>query len=169
MRLRADRLGVLGPELLILPETSTEGIVRAVKDHKPDLLFVDSIQTLHTLACGKRAGQSVAQVRESTAELILAAKPLQLPVVLIGHITKEGAIAGPKVLEHMVDVVLTFEGDRHHAYRILRAVKEPIRLYPRDWHFRNAGRRPPPCHRSFRRPVGPCGLPLERHRIWLSP
>jgi len=122
VRLRADRLGILGPELLILPETSTEGIVRAVKEHKPDLLFVDSIQTLHTPRVESAPG-SVAQVRESTAELILAAKPLQLPVVLIGHITKEGAIAGPKVLEHMVDVVLTFEGDRHHAYRILRAVK----------------------------------------------
>ena len=122
VRLRADRLGVLGPELLILPETSTEGIVKAIKDHKPDLLFVDSIQTLHTPRVESAPG-SVAQVRESTAELILAAKPLQLPVVLIGHITKEGAIAGPKVLEHMVDVVLTFEGDRHHAYRILRAAK----------------------------------------------
>lgn len=122
VRLRADRLGQLGPDLLILPETSTEGIVRAVKAHKPDLLFVDSIQTLHTPRVESAPG-SVAQVRESTAELILAAKPLQLPVVLIGHITKEGAIAGPKVLEHMVDVVLTFEGDRHHAYRILRAVK----------------------------------------------
>ncbi|MBL6645103.1 MAG: DNA repair protein RadA [Flavobacteriales bacterium] len=122
VRLRADRLGTLGPELLILPETSTEGIVRAIKDHRPDLLFVDSIQTLHTPRVESAPG-SVAQVRESTAELILAAKPLQLPVVLIGHITKEGAIAGPKVLEHMVDVVLTFEGDRHHAYRILRAAK----------------------------------------------
>ena len=122
VRLRADRLGVLGQDLLILPETSTEGIVRAVKEHKPDLLFVDSIQTLHTPRVESAPG-SVAHVRESTAELILAAKPLQLPVVLIGHITKEGAIAGPKVLEHMVDVVLTFEGDRHHAYRILRAVK----------------------------------------------
>lgn len=122
VRLRADRLGDLGPNLLILPETSTEGIVRAVKEHRPDLLFVDSIQTLHTPRVESAPG-SVAQVRESTAELILAAKPLQLPVVLIGHITKEGAIAGPKVLEHMVDVVLTFEGDRHHAYRILRAAK----------------------------------------------
>ena len=122
VRLRADRLGKLGAELLILPETSTEGIVRAVKEHRPDLLFVDSIQTLHSPRVESAPG-SVAQVRESTAELILAAKPMQLPVVLIGHITKEGAIAGPKVLEHMVDVVLTFEGDRHHAYRILRAVK----------------------------------------------
>ena len=122
VRLRADRLGTLGPDLLILPETSTEGIVQAVKEHRPDLLFVDSIQTLHSPRVESAPG-SVAQVRESTAELILAAKPLQLPVVLIGHITKEGAIAGPKVLEHMVDVVLTFEGDRHHAYRILRAVK----------------------------------------------
>ena len=122
VRLRADRLGTLGSELLVLPETSTEGIVKAVKEHKPDLLFVDSIQTLHTPRVESAPG-SVAQIRESTAELILAAKPLQLPVVLIGHITKEGAIAGPKVLEHMVDVVLTFEGDRHHAYRILRAVK----------------------------------------------
>lgn len=122
VRLRADRLGDLGPELLILPETSTDGIVRAIKEHQPDLLFVDSIQTLHTPRVESAPG-SVAQVRESTAELILAAKPMQLPVILIGHITKEGAIAGPKVLEHMVDVVLTFEGDRHHAYRILRAAK----------------------------------------------
>ena len=122
VRLRADRLGILGDDLLVLPETSTEGIVKAVKENEPDLLFVDSIQTLHTPRVESAPG-SVAQVRESTAELILAAKPLQLPVVLIGHITKEGAIAGPKVLEHMVDVVLTFEGDRHHAYRILRAVK----------------------------------------------
>jgi len=122
VRLRADRLGELESRLLILPETSIDAIVEAVQVEQPQLLIVDSVQTLHSSRVESAPG-SVAQVRESTAELLLAAKPMQLPVLLIGHITKDGALAGPKVLEHMVDVVLTFEGDRHHAFRILRASK----------------------------------------------
>jgi DNA repair protein RadA/Sms len=122
VRMRADRLGTLEDRLLVLPETSTDAIIDAVREVKPALLIVDSVQTLHSSRVESTPG-SITQVRESTAELLLAAKPLQLPVLLIGHITKDGSLAGPKVLEHMVDVVLTFEGDRHHAFRILRAQK----------------------------------------------
>ena len=122
VRMRADRLGTLEDRLLVLPETSTDAIIDAVRGVKPALLIVDSVQTLHSSRVESTPG-SITQVRESTAELLLAAKPLQLPVLLIGHITKDGSLAGPKVLEHMVDVVLTFEGDRHHAFRILRAQK----------------------------------------------
>jgi len=122
VRMRADRLGTLEDRLLVLPETSTDAIIDAVREVNPQLLIVDSVQTLHSSRVDSSPG-SITQVRESTAELLLAAKPLQLPVLLIGHITKEGSLAGPKVLEHMVDVVLTFEGDRHHAFRILRAQK----------------------------------------------
>jgi DNA repair protein RadA/Sms len=106
----------------ILTETSTQNIFKQIEQLEPDLVVVDSIQTLYSSHIESTPG-SVSQVRECTAELLRFAKESSTPVFLIGHITKDGMIAGPKILEHMVDTVLQFEGDRHHVYRILRAVK----------------------------------------------
>lgn len=106
----------------ILPETFLQDIFKQVRETEPDLLIIDSIQTLYTNTVESAPG-SVAQVRECTAELLRFAKESNIPVFIVGHITKDGAIAGPKVLEHMVDTVIQFEGDRHHTYRILRTIK----------------------------------------------
>jgi DNA repair protein RadA/Sms len=106
----------------ILTETSTQNIFKQIEQLEPDLVIIDSIQTLHSAHIESTPG-SVSQVRECTAELLRFAKESSTPVFLIGHITKDGMIAGPKILEHMVDTVLQFEGDRHHVYRILRAIK----------------------------------------------
>ncbi|SDR93347.1 DNA repair protein RadA/Sms [Mucilaginibacter mallensis] len=111
-----------GKGCYILTETSTQNIFKQIEQLQPDLVVVDSIQTLHSSHIESTPG-SVSQVRECTAELLRFAKESSTPVFLIGHITKDGMIAGPKILEHMVDTVLQFEGDRHHVYRILRAVK----------------------------------------------
>ncbi|MHB8207757.1 DNA repair protein RadA [Mucilaginibacter sp.] len=111
-----------GRNCYILTETSTQNIFKQIEQLEPDLVVVDSIQTLHSSHIESTPG-SVSQVRECTAELLRFAKERSTPVFLIGHITKDGMIAGPKILEHMVDTVLQFEGDRHHVYRILRAVK----------------------------------------------
>jgi DNA repair protein RadA/Sms len=111
-----------GAGCYILTETSTQNIFKQIEELEPDLVVVDSIQTLHSAHIESTPG-SVSQVRECTAELLRFAKESATPVFLIGHITKDGAIAGPKILEHMVDTVLQFEGDQHHVYRILRTVK----------------------------------------------
>ena len=122
VRMRSDRLGVNGQQIYMLTETSLELIREQVMRLRPRALVIDSIQTMFTADVASAPG-SVSQVRESTAQLMAFAKPLHLPTFLIGHVTKEGAIAGPRVLEHMVDTVLYFEGERHHVYRVLRAVK----------------------------------------------
>ena len=122
VKLRARRLGVDGDAFFLFPETNVEAILAAARETEPDLMIVDSIQTLFRPDLESAPG-SVSQVRESAASLIHLAKQIDLPVFLVGHVTKDGAIAGPRVLEHMVDTVLYLEGDRHHAYRILRAVK----------------------------------------------
>lgn len=111
-----------GKGCFILTETSTQNIFKQIEELEPDLVVIDSIQTLHSAHIESTPG-SVSQVRECTAELLRFAKESGTPVFLIGHITKDGMIAGPKILEHMVDTVLQFEGDRHHVYRILRTVK----------------------------------------------
>src|SRR5690606_8628961 len=103
----------------IITETSTHNIYTQIVYLEPEMVIIDSIQTLHSAHIDSSPG-SVSQVRECTAELLRFAKESGTPVFIIGHITKEGSIAGPKVLEHMVDTVLQFEGDRHHVYRILR-------------------------------------------------
>lgn len=121
-RLRGERLGVDAPNLLVLAENSLEEIISQVERYHPQALVVDSIQTVWTQALESAPG-SVSQVRESAGRLMLLAKGSNLPVFLVGHVTKDGALAGPRVLEHMVDTVLYFEGDRGHPYRILRAVK----------------------------------------------
>ena len=122
IKMRAERLEKNSSECLILTETNTQNIFRNIEEVDPDLLVIDSIQTLHTSTIDASPG-SISQIRESAAELIKFAKETATPVLLIGHINKEGQIAGPKILEHMVDVVLQFEGDRNHTYRILRSQK----------------------------------------------
>ena len=122
IKMRAERLGEGSSDCLILTETSTQNIFTHIDTVKPNLLVVDSIQTLHSQAIDASPG-SVSQIRETASELLRFAKETATPVILIGHITKDGGIAGPKILEHMVDVVLQFEGDRNHIYRILRAQK----------------------------------------------
>lgn len=145
IKMRAERLapqppegGVIGSKALsvganktppsgaggafILTETSTQNIFKQIEELQPDMVVIDSIQTLHSAHIESTPG-SVSQVRECTAEMLRFAKETSTPVFLIGHITKDGMIAGPKILEHMVDTVLQFEGDRHHVYRILRTVK----------------------------------------------
>jgi DNA repair protein RadA/Sms len=122
VKLRADRLGVIAPELYIVAETDVDVIAAAAEAMKPALLVVDSIQTMHTGDLDSASG-SVGQVRESAARLTRLAKQHGVATFLVGHVTKDGAIAGPKVLEHMVDTVLYLEGERFHAYRLLRGVK----------------------------------------------
>ncbi len=122
LKMRADRIGIESEQCLILTETDTREIARHIQAVKPDMVVVDSIQTLQSPALEATAG-SISQIRESAAEMNKLAKSLQLPIVLIGHITKDGSIAGPKILEHMVDTVIQFEGDRHYGFRILRAIK----------------------------------------------
>src|ERR1700748_1547029 len=120
--MRADRLNISNDDFYLLTETSTQIIFQEIKKLRPQLVVVDSIQTLHTTFIESSPG-SVSQIRESAAEFQRFAKETNTPVFLIGHITKDGNIAGPKILEHMVDTVLQFEGDRHYAYRILRTLK----------------------------------------------
>jgi DNA repair protein RadA/Sms len=122
IKMRAERLSNNNSDCLVLTETKTQNIFKTIEEVHPDVVVIDSIQTLHTDYIEASPG-SISQIRETTAELIKFAKETATPVVLIGHITKEGTIAGPKILEHMVDVVLQFEGDRNHTYRILRAQK----------------------------------------------
>ena len=122
IKMRADRLPVRSERCYILTETSTDQIFKHIELIEPDVVVIDSIQTLVSPLIESGAG-SVSQVRECTAEVMRFAKESDVPVVLIGHITKEGSLAGPKVLEHMVDTVLQFEGDRFMTYRILRTIK----------------------------------------------
>jgi DNA repair protein RadA/Sms len=122
IKMRAERIQPDSENCYILTETKTQQIFRNIEELQPDIVVIDSIQTLHTDFIESSAG-SISQIRETTTELIKFAKETNTPVILIGHITKDGNIAGPKVLEHMVDTVLQFEGDRNHIYRILRANK----------------------------------------------
>ncbi len=122
IKMRADRIGVTTDNCFILQETNTQNIFQQITEIEPQLVIIDSIQTLHTSYVESSPG-SVSQVRECAAEFLRFAKETNTPVFMIGHITKEGSLAGPKVLEHMVDTVLQFEGDRNHVYRLLRTTK----------------------------------------------
>ncbi|MGN7512850.1 MAG: DNA repair protein RadA [Allomuricauda sp.] len=122
IKMRADRIQPNSENCYILTETKTQNIFQQISTIEPDLVVIDSIQTLHTDYIESAAG-SISQIRECTAELIKFAKESHTPVILVGHITKDGTIAGPKILEHMVDTVLQFEGDRNYVYRILRSLK----------------------------------------------
>ncbi|MDY4813868.1 MAG: DNA repair protein RadA, partial [Ruminococcus sp.] len=122
LKLRAERLGVNNENTFIMTETDIEVIVEEIRTEKPDLVMIDSIQTMNLSALNSSPG-SVTQVRECTNLLMHTAKGLDIPIIVVGHVNKEGSIAGPKVLEHIVDAVLYFEGDKQMSYRILRAVK----------------------------------------------
>jgi len=122
IKMRAERIGITTDTCFILQETNTQNIFQQIAEIEPQLVVIDSIQTLHTSYVDSSPG-SVSQVRECAAEFLRFAKETNTPVFMIGHITKEGSLAGPKVLEHMVDTVLQFEGDRNHIYRLLRATK----------------------------------------------
>ena len=122
LKLRADRLGISGDRILVLPEVSIDAVLSRASAASPGLLIVDSIQTAHVQEVGSAPG-SIAQVRESASRLLRYAKESRVPVFIAGHVTKEGSIAGPRTLEHLVDVVLYLEGDPHSSYRLLRSVK----------------------------------------------
>ncbi|MBK6768999.1 MAG: DNA repair protein RadA [Ardenticatenales bacterium] len=122
LKLRAERLGLTGDRLYVLSETNLDAVLSEIDRLSPGAVVVDSIQTVYVPEVTSTAG-SVTQVRESAAKLMRVAKALSLPMILIGHVTKSGDLAGPRVLEHMVDVVLQLEGDRYHSYRLLRSVK----------------------------------------------
>lgn len=122
IKMRSERIGVKNDDCFILTETNIQNIFQQAEKIQPQLLIIDSIQTLYSSQIESSPG-SISQVRECTAQLLRYAKQSNVPVFLIGHITKEGSLAGPKVLEHMVDAVLQFEGDRNHIYRLLRSIK----------------------------------------------
>lgn len=122
VRMRAERIGLDNQNCFILTETNIQNIFKQAELMEPDMLIIDSIQTIFTQHIESSPG-SISQIRECTAALLRYAKQTEIPVFLIGHITKEGSLAGPKVLEHMVDAVLQFEGDRNHVYRLLRSIK----------------------------------------------
>ena len=122
IKMRANRIGIANSECTVYPETLLENIVAQIEDIRPDVVVIDSIQTMHTDTVESSAG-SVTQIRECAATLLHAAKSLGTAIFIIGHITKDGTIAGPKILEHIVDVVLQFEGDSNNTYRILRGIK----------------------------------------------
>ena len=122
IKMRADRIGVFSDQMYLLCETSLDSIAEVIRQKKPEVVVIDSIQTMYNDAVAAAPG-SVSQVRESTGVFLQLAKGLGVSVFIVGHVTKEGTVAGPRVLEHMVDTVLYFEGDRHASYRILRGVK----------------------------------------------
>ena len=122
IKIRAQRLNVTTDNLYILSETDVETILEAITDTKPDIVIIDSIQTMHIESISSAAG-SVPQVRETTNALMKIAKSMEISMFIVGHVTKDGSLAGPRVLEHMVDCVLYFEGDRQLSFRVLRAVK----------------------------------------------
>lgn len=122
IKLRADRIGNFTKDMLLLCETNLDEIAEVIRAQRPELVVIDSIQTMYNENVSSAPG-SVSQVRESTGILLQLAKGLGVSVMIVGHVTKEGTVAGPRVLEHMVDTVLYFEGDRHASYRVLRGVK----------------------------------------------
>ena len=132
IKLRAERIGEFNDQLLLMCETNLETIRHTIEEIKPEAVVIDSIQTMYNEQVSSAPG-SVSQVRESTGILMQIAKGLGISVFIVGHVTKDGSVAGPRVLEHMVDTVLYFEGDRQVAYRILRSVKnqckKPFRIY----------------------------------------
>lgn len=122
IKLRADRLQYQGKNLKLINETNVEKIISAIENLAPDLVIIDSIQTVYSWEEESESG-SVSQIRATTAKLLNVAKEKNIPIIITGHVTKDGAVAGPKTLEHLVDVVLYLEGDRYHGYRLLRSVK----------------------------------------------
>ena len=125
VKMRAERIHPGNNHCFILSETNSQLVIKQITDLNPDVVVVDSIQTLHSSYIEASAG-SVSQIKACTSELIAFAKKSNIPIILIGHITKDGHLAGPKILEHMVDTVLQFEGDRNHIFRILELIKTAL-------------------------------------------
>ena len=164
VKLRADRMGINGQGILLLAETDVDVVLERLDEAQPSFAIIDSIQTLQTESESSGPG-SVGQVRESALRLLRWAKSAGTPVFISGHMTKDGALAGPRVLEHMVDVVLHLESQDSGSYRVLRAAKEPFRLHRRGWRIRNDWARPRRCAG----PVPDCKVPecrpaARRHR-----
>ena len=128
LNLRSKRISNSPKNCFVLTETNIETILKNVEKTKPEIIVIDSIQTVQTDLFDNSQG-STTQIKECTSILIKLAKNIGIPIIIVGHITKDGNIAGPKILEHMVDVVLHFEGDKHHQFRILRSKKKQIRIY----------------------------------------
>ncbi len=187
IKLRAQRLGAEHPGIHLLAETDVRRILEEAERMKPDLLLVDSIQTLFDPDFESSAG-SVSQVRGCAALLTRWAKTTGTPLVLVGHVTKDGSLAGPKVLEHLVDTVLAFEGDRHHHHRLLRALKNrfgaafelgvfamterawcPPRAIPSSWTRNRAPAAPPPWCSAARGPWWWKSRPWWPPQAWASP
>ncbi len=160
LKLRADRIGRMSDNCFIVCETSLDSIFEHIDAVKPDMIIVDSIQTIASNAIESSAG-SVSQVRECSAQLLKYAKETGVPVILIGHINKEGSIAGPKVLEHIVDAVLQFEGDRHYMYRILRSIKNRFGSTSELGIYEM-------CQRGLREVANPSEMLLSQHDEELS-
>lgn len=159
IKMRAERIGVENDQCLIYADTLLENIISQIDRVKPQLVVIDSIQTIYTETIDSSAG-SVSQIRECAASLLKYAKTHGVSVIIIGHITKEGTIAGPKILEHIVDVVLQFEGDGNNIYRILLRREEPFRCYVRDRRVRDACRR----FGAGRKSLGDTSFALRRSR-----
>ena len=149
IKMRASRIGVPQDKLYVLAENDVESILEKCEGMQPDVLIIDSIQTMVSEDSASAPG-SVSQVRQSAGAIVRYAKETGTSTFIVGHVTKEGSLAGPRVLEHMVDAVLYFEGDRQHEYRLLRAVKEPLRLGQRAGRVRNARRGHDPRNQSQR-------------------
>lgn len=160
IKLRADRIATENPDCYVLCEIQTQKIFQQIKSLAPEVVIIDSIQTLQTQHIDSSPG-SVSQIKECTAELIQFAKKTHTPVILVGHITKEGAIAGPKVLEHMVDTVLHIEGDRNHIYRILRAQKNRFGSTAEIGIYEMIAR-------GLRGVANPCQLLISQHEVPMS-
>lgn len=128
LKLRAQRLNINSDNLFVYPQTNMEKIKSEIDAISPDVVVVDSIQAIYSANVASSAG-SVSQIRECCNILMHIAKNQNITVIVIGHVTKEGSIAGPKVLEHMVDTVISFEGDKYKSYRMLRAMKKPLWKY----------------------------------------
>jgi DNA repair protein RadA/Sms len=160
IKLRADRLRGDGRNCYILSETHLENILTQAQQLQPQFMVVDSIQTLFT-DCVESSAGSISQIRECAAQLLKFAKQTGIPIIIIGHITKDGSIAGPKVLEHIVDVVLQFEGDGHHAYRLLRSIKNRFGSTSEIGIFEMSGR-------GLREVSNPSEILLSQHDSALS-
>ena len=187
IKLRAARLGVQSPNLMVLTETDVQYVIEEIRSEQPDLVMIDSIQTMNHTDLNSSPG-SVTQVRECTNAMMRCAKSLDIPILVVGHVNKDGAIAGPKVLEHIVDAVLYFEGDRQMTYRILRAVKNrygstnEIGVFDMGGERPATGGKPLPGHavrqaqgcvrhlrhrRDGGHPAHPGGNPGPGHHLWL--
>ena len=163
IKLRGERLGVGRAPLYLLAETCLERILEEMARLKPALVIVDSIQTIFSLKMQSAPG-SIGQVREAATQLLFAAKSQNIPTFVVGHVTKDGSLAGPKALEHVVDTVLYFEGERHHSHRVVRAVKNRFGAVERARRLRDDRRGPARRCRIRRRCSSPSGRSMRRDR-----